>query len=68
MCGVAGDFVEFLARQNAHRNSDLAALVDHPPQSNVFPLLGDTYPLKIAPARFERFRHGIDSVENIHVG
>ena len=66
MRGVAGNFVEFHARQNAHRNADLAALVNHPLQANIFSLLGDADPLEVAPARLERFRNRIDSVENVH--
>jgi hypothetical protein len=66
MRGVAGNLVKFLTRQNAHWNSDLAALVDHPSQANIFPLFGDTDPLEVAPARLERFRNRIDSVKNIH--
>ena len=66
MGGVAGNLVEFHARQNAHGNADLAALVNRSLQANIFPLLGDTNPLEVAPARLERFRHRIDSVENVH--
>jgi len=66
MRGVAGNFVKLLTRQDAYWNADLAALINHPPQANVFPLLGDTDPFEIAPARLERFCHRINSVENVH--
>ena len=66
MGGIAGDLVEFLARQNAHRNANLAALFNHPPQANVFSLFGDANPLEVAPTRLERLDHRIDSVENVH--
>ena len=66
MRGVAGNFVEFHARQNAHRNADLAALVNHPLQANIFAFLGDGDPLEVAPARLERLRNRVDSVKNIH--
>ncbi len=68
MGGGAGDFVEFLARQNAHRNANLAALVDHAPQPDIFAFFRHADPFKVAAPRFERFRDRIDSVENIHVG
>jgi hypothetical protein len=66
MRGVAGNVIEFLTRQNTHWNADLAALLNHPPQANVFSLLGDTHPLEVAPTRLQRFRNRIDSVKNIH--
>lgn len=66
MRGVSRKFIEFLTGQNTHRNTDLAALLNHSSQANIFPLLGDTNPLEIAPARFKRFRNCINSVENIH--
>ena len=66
MRGVAGNFVEFHTRQNAHWNANLAALVNYPPQANIFPFLGNTHPLEVAPARLERLRNRIDSVKNIH--
>src|SRR6266704_979393 len=66
MRGVARNFVELLTRQNAHGNANLAALVNHPPQTNIFPLFRDADPLEVAPARFERLRNCINSVENIH--
>jgi hypothetical protein len=66
MGGVAGNFVEFCARQNPHWNTDLAALVNHPAQANIFSLLRDTNPFEVAPTRLERFCNRIDSVKNIH--
>ena len=66
MRGVPGNVVKFLTRQNTHWNADLAALVDHPPQANVFPLFGDTNPLEVATASLQRFRNRIDSVKNVH--
>ena len=66
MCGVAGNFVKLLTRQNAHWDANLAALINHPPQANILPLFGDTDPLEVAPARLERFRNRINSVENVH--
>jgi hypothetical protein len=66
MRGVAGNFVELLTRQDAYWNADFAALINHPPQANIFSLFGDTNPLEIATARLERFCNRIDSVENVH--
>jgi hypothetical protein len=66
MRGVAGNFVELLTRQNAHRNADFAALVDHSPQANILPLFGDADPFEVTPARLERFCNCINSVENVH--
>ncbi len=66
MRGIAGNFVEFHARQNSHRNADLAALVNRPLQPNIVSLLGDSDPLEVTPARLERFRNRINSIENIH--
>jgi hypothetical protein len=66
MRGVAGNFVELFTRQNADWNADLAALVNHPSQANVFSFLGDTDPLEVAAARLERLRNCVDSVKNIH--
>ncbi len=66
MRGVTGNFVKLHSRQNAHRDSDLAALVNRPLQANIFSLLGDRNPFEVAPARFERLRNRIDSVENVH--
>ncbi len=66
MRGVAGNFVEFHARQDSHRNADLAALVNRPLQPNIVPLLGDGDPLEVASARLERFGNRINSIENIH--
>jgi hypothetical protein len=63
---VAGNFVELLPRQDPHGNSDLAALVNHASQANIFSLLGDTNPLEVAPAGLERFGNRIDSVKNVH--
>ena len=66
MRGSAGNFVELLARQDAYGNANLAALVNYPPQANIFPLFGDADPFEVTSARLERFGNRIDSVENVH--
>jgi hypothetical protein len=63
---IPGKFVELFARQNAYWDPNLPALVDHPPQPNIFPFFGNTYPLKISPTRLQRLRDRINSVKNIH--
>ena len=67
MRGVAGDFVEFHARQNAHRDANFAALFNGALQANVVPFLGDRNPLEVSPTRLERLGDCVDSVENVHV-
>src|ERR1700686_1328234 len=63
---VPGNFVQLLARHDAHRDADLAALVDYAAQKNIFAFFGDTYPLEISSSGLEGLGHCIDSEENVH--